>query len=188
MNFLETKIKGLILVEPKVFGDERGFFFESYNEKVFFKNWIKARFVQDNHSKSKKWTLRGLHFQTKNTQAKLVRVTRGSVYDVAVDLRKESETYGEWFGVVLSAENKKQLFVPKGFAHGFLTLKDGTEFLYKCDDFYNPEFDWGVFFADEKIWINWKEIQKKYGISELLLSEKDKNQPKLEDFEKVNPF
>ena len=129
---IKTPIKDLVVIQPKVFGDERGFFLETYNKKSFEELGLTMEFVQDNHSKSKKGVLRGLHFQTKNTQGKLVRVAKGSVYDVAVDLRKGSETFGKWYGILLTENNKTMFYVPEGFAHGFLTLEDGTEFMYKC--------------------------------------------------------
>ena len=141
---IETGIDGLYIIEPTVFGDNRGFFLESYNKKGFKEIGITNEFVQDNHSKSKKGVLRGLHFQTKHSQGKLVRVIKGSVFDVAVDLREGSKTFGKWFGVELSAENKKMFFIPENFAHGFLTLEDETEFMYKCTDLYHPEYDSGI--------------------------------------------
>lgn len=187
-KFTKLSIPDVLLIEPQVFWDDRGFFLESYNKKDFVKKWISTDFVQDNHSKSKKWTFRWLHFQTKNTQAKLVRVTKWSVFDVWVDLRKNSPTFWQFVWEVLSAENKKQLFIPKWFAHWFLVLEDDTEFLYKCDDYYSLEFDWWIIYNDEKIWINWWEIIDKYDISEVILSEKDKKQPGLDEFSKNNPF
>lgn len=176
---IHTKIDGLVVIEPKVFGDNRGFFMESYTERDFAEIGITERFVQDNHSKSRKGVLRGLHFQTKHTQGKLIRVVAGSVLDVAVDLRYESPTFGKWEAVLLSADNKRQFYVPPRFAHGFLTLEDNTEFLYKCTDYYTPEFDAGIHWNDPNININWNLIE--YGLteSELLLSEKDKTQPLL---------
>ena len=141
-NFIGTKIDGVFIVEPKVFGDSRGYFMETYHEQKFFEGGITAKFVQDNQSKSTKGVLRGLHFQKNHPQAKLVRVIKGEVYDVAVDIRKGSPTYGQYVGIVLSEENKKQFFIPRGFAHGFLVLSDEAEFVYKCDDlppyFHNP--------------------------------------------------
>lgn len=187
-NFTKTYIPEVIIVKPQVFWDERGFFMETYSKKEFEKAWINVDFVQDNHSKSSKWVLRGLHFQTINTQAKLVRVVSWSVYDVAVDLRKESPTYWKWIWEILSADNKKQLFVPQWFAHGFLTLEDDTEFVYKCDDFYNSDWDWGIFYNDSDIWINWDEIVKEFNIEKLLLSEKDKNHKWIKEFYNNNPF
>ena len=171
---IETGIEGLYILEPTVFGDERGFFLETYNKKEFEEIGIFEEFVQDNHSKSKKGVLRGLHFQTKHSQGKLVRVIKGSVYDVAVDIRKGSPTYGKWYGIELSAENKKMFFIPKGFAHGFLTLEDETEFQYKCTDIYTPEYEDGIIWNDKDIDINWNF--EKYGLKkeDIVLSEKDK--------------
>ena len=173
---LEINLQGIYIIEPLVFEDSRGFFLESYNKSEFEKIGITTNFIQDNHSKSKKGVLRGLHFQTKHSQGKLVRVIRGSVYDVAVDIRKDSLTYGKWYGIELSAENKKMFFIPKGFAHGFLTLEDETEFQYKCTDIYAPEYEDGIIWNDKDIDINWNF--KKYGLKkeDIVLSEKDKNQ------------
>ncbi|MDU1855567.1 MAG: dTDP-4-dehydrorhamnose 3,5-epimerase, partial [Clostridium baratii] len=154
-NFIKTKIKDLYIIEPTIFGDDRGYFMESYNKDAFFKAGLKMKFVQDNESKSKKGVLRGLHFQTKHTQGKLVRVIKGEVYDVAVDLRKGSPTYGEWEGVLLTEDNKKQFYVPEGFAHGFLVISDEAIFNYKCTDFYAPEYDGGVLWNDPDIGIDW---------------------------------
>ena len=179
---IETGIEGLIVIEPTVFGDDRGFFMESYSKKDFEEIELYMEFVQDNHSKSKKGVLRGLHFQTKHTQGKLVRVIAGSVLDVAVDLRDGSKTFGQHFIVELTEQNKKMFYVPEGFAHGFLTLEDDTEFQYKCTDYYAPEFDSGVLWNDKDININWNF--KKYGLKEeeILLSEKDKVQQTLKEF------
>jgi dTDP-4-dehydrorhamnose 3,5-epimerase len=165
-----------------VFGDNRGFFMESYSKKEFEEIGLTMEFVQDNHSKSKKGVLRGLHFQTKHTQGKLVRVIAGSVLDVAVDLRRDSETFGKWYSVLLTAENKKMFYVPEGFAHGFITLEDNTEFQYKCTDYYAPEYDSGIIWNDKDINIDW-ELEK-YGIKEeeLSLSEKDKKQQTFKEF------
>lgn len=171
MNVTMTEIPDVLILEPKVFGDNRGFFLESFNQKTF--NEILGRevnFVQDNHSKSAKNVLRGLHFQSQNTQGKLVRVTAGAVFDVAVDLRKNSESYGRWVGVELSADNKKQLWIPQGFAHGFYVLEENTEFVYKCTDYYNPAFEHSLAWNDESIRINWPLPE---GISPII-SEKDK--------------
>ena len=178
-NFIETKIKDLYIIEPQVFGDHRGYFMESYNKNDFFEAGLTMEFVQDNESKSKKGVLRGLHFQTKHTQGKLVRVTEGAVYDVAVDLRKGSPTYGEWEGVTLTVENKKQFYVPEGFAHGFLVLSDTAVFNYKCTDYYCPEFDGGLLWNDEDVAVQWPLE----GIEEVLLSEKDKNQKTLKELD-----
>ena len=183
-NRVETGIKDLIVIEPTVFGDNRGFFMESYSRKDFAEIGMDIEFVQDNHSKSKKGVLRGLHFQTKHVQGKLVRVTAGAVLDVAVDLRKDSPTFGKYYLVELTAENKKMFYIPPGFAHGFLTLEDNTEFLYKCTDYYAPEFDSGILWNDSEVGIDWNFEQ--YGLSEdtILLSEKDKLQQTLAAFVK----
>jgi dTDP-4-dehydrorhamnose 3,5-epimerase len=178
-NFIETKIKDLYIIEPQVFGDHRGYFMESYNKNDFFEAGLTMEFVQDNESKSKKGVLRGLHFQTKHTQGKLVRVTEGAVYDVAVDLRKGSPTYGQWEGVTLTVENKRQFYVPEGFAHGFLVLSDTAVFNYKCTDYYSPEFDGGLLWNDEDVAVQWPLE----GIEEVLLSEKDKNQKTLKELD-----
>lgn len=164
------EIEGLKVITPTVFGDARGYFVETYNYNDYKEAGIDQNFVQDNQSASKKGVLRGLHFQKEYPQDKLVRVIRGEVFDVAVDLRKGSETFGKWFGVVLSEENKKQFFIPKGFAHGFLVLSDYAEFAYKCTDFYHPNDEGGLFYADEEIGIKWPVPEG----MELILSEKDK--------------
>ena len=157
MKVIETKIPGLLIIEPRVFGDERGFFFESYNEQAFNEaTGIAPRFVQDNHSKSVKGVLRGLHYQLPpRAQGKLVRVVQGEVFDVAVDIRQGSPTYGQWVGEVLSAENKKQLWIPPGFAHGFLTLSDTAEFLYKTTDYWSPEHERAIIWNDATLKIDW---------------------------------
>lgn len=157
MKVTETKIPGLLIIEPKVFGDERGFFFESYNENAFNEaTGVSPRFVQDNHSKSVKGVLRGLHYQLPpRAQGKLVRVVQGEVFDVAVDIRKDSPTYGQWVGEILSADNKKQLWIPPGFAHGFLTLSDTAEFLYKTTDIWSPEHERAIIWNDETLDIQW---------------------------------
>lgn len=185
---IETPLQDCYIIEPQVFSDTRGFFMETYSQKEFEKIGVFCNFVQDNHSMSKAWVLRGLHFQTWNMQqAKLVRVISGSVYDIAVDLRKSSPTFGKWFWVILSAENKKQLFIPKGFAHGFLTLEDNTEFVYKCDEYYSKEFEMWIQYNDIKIWISWKEIMMQYNIKYLEISEKDKDLFSFDDYlEKYN--
>ena len=176
-TFIKTDIAGVIIVEPKVFGDHRGYFMETYQAENFAEGGITAKFVQDNQSKSKKGVLRGLHFQKNFPQAKLVRVIKGEVFDVAVDLRKDSSTYGKWIGVVLSEENKRQFFVPKGFAHGFLVLSEEAEFCYKCDEYYHPEDEGGVLWNDPTIGIDWPLFD---GL-EPLLSDKDKLHPLLKD-------
>lgn len=179
---VETGIKDLIVIDPTVFGDNRGFFMESYSKKDFSEIGMDVEFVQDNHSKSKKGVLRGLHFQTQHVQGKLVRVTAGAVLDVAVDLRKNSPTFGKYYLVELTADNKKMFYIPPGFAHGFLTLEDNTEFQYKCTDYYAPEFDSGVLWNDSEIGIDWNF--EKYGLSAeaILLSDKDKQQQTLKEF------
>lgn len=172
-SFTETAIQGVYIIEPTLFGDHRGYFMETYSQQVFEEAGLYYTFVQDNQSSSCKGVLRGLHFQKTHPQAKLVRVLSGEVFDVAVDLRKESETYGKWVGVVLSGENKKQLLIPRGFAHGFLVLSEEAEFTYKCDDFYHPEDEGGLIWDDPDIGIIWPDVGK------ILLSEKDKKNPAL---------
>ncbi len=156
MLAIPTSIPEVIILEPKVFGDDRGFFFESFNAKAFSEaTGLKRNFVQDNHSKSAKHVLRGLHYQIENPQGKLVRVVQGEVFDVAVDLRKSSKTFGQWVGVHLSADNKKQLWVPEGFAHGFVVLSETAEFLYKTTDYYAPEFECSLLWNDPALGIDW---------------------------------
>lgn len=154
-SFINTDINGVYVIEPKVFGDSRGYFMETYNKEEFDKAGLKYDFVQDNQSKSHKGVLRGLHFQIHHPQAKLVRVISGEVFDVAVDLRKGSKTYGKWVGVLLSSENKKMFMIPRGFAHGFVVLSDTAEFTYKCDDFYHPEDEGGIMWNDPDIAVEW---------------------------------
>ncbi len=156
MKVISTNIDGLLVVEPNVFGDDRGFFFESFNARRFAElTGVEAEFVQDNHSRSAKNVLRGLHYQIEQAQGKLVRVTAGSVFDVAVDLRKSSPTFGKWFGIELSAENKRQLWIPPGFAHGFLVTSDAAEFLYKTTDYYAPQHERAILWNDPAIGIEW---------------------------------
>lgn len=162
-------IEGLCIVEPKVYDDARGYFMETYNQKDMQEAGLNMGFVQDNQSCSRKGVLRGLHFQKKHPQGKLVRVVRGCVFDVAVDLRENSETYGVWYGVELSEENKKQFYIPEGFAHGFLVLSDTAEFCYKCTDYYHPEDESGVIWNDPEIGIAWPKLDVEY-----LLCEKDR--------------
>lgn len=169
-KFINTSIKDVIIVEPKIYGDSRGYFMETYHREHFIAGGIQDEFVQDNQSKSRKGVLRGLHFQTENMQGKLVRVIKGEVFDVAVDLRKGSETYGKWEGIILSESNRRQFFVPKGFAHGFLVLSEEAEFVYKCTDFYNPKAEGGIIWNDPDVNITWPLD----GIEEVLLSDKDK--------------
>lgn len=171
--FNRTDIKGLFIIEQKIFNDARGYFMETYNEKAFKEAGLNIKFVQDNQSKSKKGVLRGLHFQKKYPQGKLVRILKGEVFDVAVDLRKNSDTFKKWYGCVLSESNRKQMYIPAGFAHGFLVLSDVAEFAYKCTDFYHPEDEGGYLWNDPGFNIKWPLN----GMEELLLSEKDKNYP-----------
>ena len=182
MKFTETKLKGCFILEPKIIKDERGYFMESFNEKTFQEGIDqKVTFVQDNQSFSTKGVLRGLHYQCgEHAQAKLVRVLQGEVLDVAVDLRPESPTYGQYETVLLSGENQKQFFVPRGFAHGFLVLSETATFFYKCDNFYNKESEGGLIFNDETVNINWN-----FPTNELIISEKDQVLPNLENARKV---
>lgn len=155
MKIIDTKIPDVKLLEPQVFGDERGFFMETFRDEWFKENVANRTFVQENHSKSVKGVLRGLHYQTENTQGKLVRVVSGAVFDVAVDMREFSPTFGQWVGEILSAENKRQLWVPEGFAHGFYVLTDEAEFTYKCTDYYNPKSEHSLIWNDETVGIEW---------------------------------
>lgn len=180
----ETDIKDLVIVKPSVFGDQRGYFMETYNKEEFYQAGLKMDFVQDNESKSRKGVLRGLHFQTKFSQGKLVRVTHGEVYDVAVDLRVDSKTYGKWAGVLLTEENKLMFYVPEGFAHGFLVISDEAVFNYKCTNLYAPEYDGGIRWDDAEIGIDWP-LDK---VEEILLSEKDKKLPFLKEIKKQLRF
>lgn len=169
MPFFETPISGLIVYEPRILQDDRGYFFESYNQRTWEETGMNARFVQDNQARSTRGVLRGLHYQTGlHAQAKLVRVVEGEVFDVAVDLRTVSKTYGQWYGIRLSAENKKQLFVPRGFAHGYLVLSETAEFVYKCDNFYSKPHEGGLRYDDPTIAIDWG-----FDVTEVLVSEKD---------------
>jgi dTDP-4-dehydrorhamnose 3,5-epimerase len=182
MKFLETKLKGCYVIEPKIIQDDRGYFMESFNEKTF-QNAIgkPIHFVQDNQSYSTKGVLRGLHYQTgEHAQAKLVRVLEGEVLDVAVDIRPDSETFGQYEALVLSAENQKQFFVPRGFAHGFLVLSETATFFYKCDNFYNKESEGGIHFSDESLAIDWL-----FELDELIISEKDTHLPTLQQAKKA---
>lgn len=169
MKISNTTIPEVKIIEPKVFGDERGFFLETFREDWFKENIADVNFVQDNHSKSQHGILRGLHYQMEHTQGKLVRVTQGEVFDVAVDMRKSSPTYGQWFGTLLSAENKRQLWVPAGFAHGFYVTSESAEFVYKCTDYYYPQSEVSLCWNDEQLNINWPLIDGKPP----LLSDKD---------------
>jgi dTDP-4-dehydrorhamnose 3,5-epimerase len=177
METKQTHIKGVIVLEPKVFGDERGYFFESFSEEWFRENVCNTHFVQDNESKSRRGVLRGLHFQKPPfAQSKLVRVVKGEVLDVAVDIRKGSPSFGQYASELLTAENKRQFFVPRGFAHGFVVLSEEAVFQYKCDNYYAPQSEGGIAFNDPDLKIDW-QIEA----SEILLSEKDKRNPFLKD-------
>ena len=176
-KFIDTGIEGMFLVEPTAFEDNRGYFMETYNENDFKDAGHDLTFVQDNQSNSSKGVLRGLHLQVKYPQGKLVRVIKGEVFDVGVDLRSDSETYGKWFGAVLSDENKRQLYIPPKFAHGFLVLSDEAEFVYKCTEFYHGEDESGIIWNDEDIGIDWPLDD----ISEVILSDKDKEWLKLKE-------
>ena len=174
-TFNETKIKDVYIIDVKTYGDNRGYFMETYKESDFKAAGLDYNFVQDNQSSSRKGVLRGLHFQKTHPQAKLVRVMKGEVFDVAVDLRKNSSTYGQWVGVVLSEENKRQFMIPRGFAHGFVVMSDYAEFAYKCDELYHPEDEGGIMWNDPAIGIEWPEV------GEIILSDKDKIHPSLDD-------
>ncbi len=176
-KFTQTPIPGVIVVEPKVFGDNRGYFMETFVDRDFAEGGIDITFVQDNQSRSKKGVLRGLHFQKKNPQGKLVRCIEGEVFDVAVDLRKNSPTFGKWHGVILSEENKKQFYVPEGFAHGFVVLSETATFCYKCTRYYDPSDEGGLMWNDPEIGIEWPIPED----MEVLLSEKDTKHPSLSE-------
>ena len=180
-TFTETSIEGVVIVDVKAYGDGRGRFMETYKKPDFAAGGITADFVQDNQSSSTKGVLRGLHYQIEHPQAKLVRVISGEVFDVAVDLRAGSPTFGRWEGAVLSAENRRQLFIPRGFAHGFLVLSDAAEFCYKCDDVYRPGDEGGLMWDDPEIGIAWPPLREddKLDPAKLILSEKDKRHPSL---------
>ncbi len=183
MTVHTTPIEGLLILEPRIFHDDRGYFYESYNQLVFNeKTGYTGAFVQDNQARSVKNVLRGLHYQNNPVaQSKLLRVMEGSIWDVVVDMRKESKTYGQWFGVELSAENKRQFFVPKGFAHGYSVLSDTAEIMYKCDDFYNKAAEGGVLYSDPALNIDWK-----IDLADAIVSDKDLVQPLFKDA--VNGF
>lgn len=178
MPFTQATIKGLYIFEPRLFPDERGYFYESFNLKQFSEaTGFEGNFVQDNHSYSTYGVMRGLHLQLPpNAQSKLIRVVQGEIYDVAVDLRKKSDTYGQYFGVILSSENKKQFFIPQGFAHGFVVLSQTAELLYKCDNYYAPQSESGILYNDEDINIDWKVPAEK-----MIVSAKDLLLKKLKD-------
>jgi len=174
-NFIKTDIKDVYIIEPAVYKDNRGYFLETYNKADFREVGLNFNFVQDNLSMSIKGVLRGLHFQIKHPQAKLVWVLSGKVLDVAVDLRASSDTYGKWTSVILSGENKKQFMIPRGFAHGFVVLSDTAQFAYKCDEFYDPKDEGGIIWNDPGIAVDWGDI------SEIIISEKDKKYPTLKE-------
>lgn len=180
MKFIPSSIPDVILIEPAVFGDHRGFFMETWQRKTFAENGIDYDFVQDNHSKSTHGILRGLHYQMEQTQGKLVRVVEGAVFDVAVDMRASSPTFGEWVGYELSAENKKMLWVPPGFAHGFYVMSESAEFVYKCTDYYAPEHERSLLWNDAELAIDWKLVDGKAPI----LSGKDAEAPIFKNAEK----
>lgn len=173
-TFEKTKIDGVYIITPKLFGDNRGYFMETYSQTAFAEAGLNYDFVQDNQSSSKKGVLRGLHFQKTHPQAKLVRVLKGEVFDVAVDLRDGSPTYGQWVGARLSEENHQQLMIPRGFAHGFLVLSGYAEFAYKCDDVYHPEDEGGIMYNDPDVAVDWPKLD-----CDLILSDKDQKHPTL---------
>jgi dTDP-4-dehydrorhamnose 3,5-epimerase len=180
-KIIETPIEDLLIIETKIFKDDRGFFLESYNLRDFEEIGLDLKFVQDNLSRSKKGVLRGLHFQLRHPQGKLVRIISGRVYDVAVDLRVNSPTFGRWFGIELTGENGLAFYIPEGFAHGFLTLEDNTYFFYKCTEFYYPDDDLGVIWNDPEINISWPLE----GIKELIISDKDKRLPSFREVKEL---
>jgi dTDP-4-dehydrorhamnose 3,5-epimerase len=173
VNCIQTSIPGVVIIEPRIFGDDRGFFFESYSAHRFTSQGMPAVFVQDNHSMSRRDTVRGLHYQLKHAQAKLCRVIRGEVLDVAVDIRRGSPTFGKWIAVVLSEENRREVYIPAGFAHGFRVLSDTAEFLYKCDDYYAPDDEYGIAWDDPELGIDWGQPASP------ILSPKDLKLPRL---------
>jgi len=174
MNVIETELSGVVIIEPRVFEDQRGFFMETFHKEKYEKAGITVEFVQDNFSFSQKNTLRGLHYQHPHGQAKLVHVVQGAVFDVAVDIRLGSPTFGKWIGAELSAANRKQIFIPPGFAHGFVVLSDTASFVYKCSDFYFPDCEAGIIFSDPQLAIRWPA-------GNFLLSPKDQQYPALQD-------
>ena len=180
MKFIPTNIPDVILIEPSIFGDNRGFFMETWQRKTFAENGIDYDFVQDNHSKSAQGILRGLHYQIEQPQGKLVRVVEGAVFDVAVDMRQSSATYGQWVGYELSAENHRMMWVPPGFAHGFYVMSETAEFVYKCTDYYAPEFERSLLWNDKHLNIDWQLVDNKHPV----LSEKDAIAPNFTDAEK----
>lgn len=179
MKITKTALPGVLIIEPQVFGDERGFFLESWNHKAFAEHDLPTNFVQDNHSRSSQGVLRGLHYQIQQPQGKLVRVTRGEVYDVAVDLRKSSSTFGKWTGVTLSEQNHRQFWVPPGFAHGFYVVSDSADFQYKCTEYYAPEYERSLRWDDPAVGIEWPLV----GGQQPTVSDKDHECPALADLD-----
>lgn len=180
-----TNIPDVKIIEPQIFSDDRGFFTETYNKDDFEKNWIKANFIQDNLSKSAKWVARGFHVQTMDTQAKLIRASVWAILDMAIDLRRTTATYGKIVSIILSAENKKQLFIPRGFWHAFIALEDWTEVAYKADNKYNPKFDSWINMFDPELHIDWQLIEERYWLKkeDLILSEKDRKLTSFKEFQ-----
>ena len=176
MKVIETDLPGVLIIEPKVHGDARGFFIETWHASRYAEHGLPERFVQDNHSRSSRGVLRGLHYQLQQPQGKLVRVTQGEVFDVAVDIRRGSPTFGRWVGVHLSGDNHRQFYVPPGFAHGFCTLSETADFLYKCTDYYHPQSERGVLWNDPDIGIEWPQV-------EVRLSDKDSANRRLRDLD-----
>jgi dTDP-4-dehydrorhamnose 3,5-epimerase len=174
LKFIETQIPGVIQIEPVVFNDSRGFFMETYHARKYKDGGVDRIFVQDNYSHSRRGTLRGLHYQLNHPQGKLVYVIKGEIYDVAVDIRQGSPTFGKWVGTYLSSENRRQLFIPEGFAHGFCVLSETADFIYKCTDFYAPDDDYGILWSDPSLKIDWP-------VESPILSEKDEGNPALKD-------
>lgn len=171
---IDTEIEGLFIVVPEIYGDERGFFMECYSKRDFEKLGIDMEIVQENHSMSNRGVLRGMHFQKNYPQRKIVRVISGRIYDVVIDLREKSSTYGKWYGIELSEKNRYMLHIPKGFAHGFLTLEDNSQIIYRCDEYYHPEDEDGIIWRDESVGIDWKLQEYEISKEKLILSEKDK--------------
>jgi len=180
MKIIPTELPEVLIIEPDIYRDERGFFMESHHARKFAEHGLNLEFVQDNHSRSKQGVLRGLHFQLQNPQGKLVRVASGEVFDVAVDVRKGSPSFGRWVGVTLSEENNRQLYIPPGFAHGFCTLSDSADLLYKCTDFYQANDEYGVIWNDPDVGIKWPSLEYR-------LSKKDRDNPRLRDLSKELP-
>ena len=174
MKIVETSLPEVLILQPKIYGDSRGFFLETYREDILKSAGIDERFVQDNHSRSSRGVLRGLHYQLTEAQGKLVRVTKGAVFDVVVDVRKDSPTFGKWCGTTLDEKNMHMMYIPPGFAHGFLVLSDIADFIYKCTNYYNPESEWGILWNDPDIDIDWP-------IEDIQLSDKDGKNPRLKD-------